>query len=143
MNDEAPPLGSVYGLVVEPEPDPRFGPENAVGRDRLEFALYLKLQSVAYGPDALQRTEALALECSNRLAARMASISDPNDLARMMANDYEFKAIIVLVAALRNTAGAAECGYRWRLVPRGRVDHDALAVEVAASRARVNRWLAI
>jgi hypothetical protein len=135
MNDEVVPLGDVMRLVVDPEPDPRFGPENVLGRDRLEFALYARLQSVAAGTDALERVAALARAGADRLSRKTTAEFRTSE-------EYEDLACIILATALKSTAGEGQFGYRWRVVLRERVDHDALAVEVAASRARVNRWLA-
>jgi hypothetical protein len=144
MTDEAPPLGSVMRLLVDPEPDPRFGPENALGRDRLEFELYAKLQSVAAGNGALGQVAELARAGADRLAAKAEAARDGRSAAQMMTtDDFEVLACTVLAAALRRTEGEAIFGFRWRVVPRERVDHDALAVEVAASRARVRRWFSI
>ncbi len=143
MTDEAPPLGSVMRLLVEPDPDPRFGPENPLGRDRLEFELYAKMQTVAAGDGAMSQVSDLARAGAERLAAKASAARDGSAAQLMVTDDFEVLACTVLAAALRNSAGEAIFGYRWRVVPRARVDHDALAVEIAASRARVRRWFPV
>jgi hypothetical protein len=129
MTDEAPPLGDALRLIVEPEPDPQYGPVDEKLRDWLEVAVYERLlRTIPAGFDVVSMIDAIAAENKDR-------IQQGGQL------DFEMVANSVLKRGLDPT-GCAVFGFRWRLVPRVPGD-PTLAVESAASRGRKNRWLAI
>jgi hypothetical protein len=147
-------LGAMVRLVVEPEPDPRYGPEDLMKRDWLEFEVYRKMQSVTVRqippvseaalvkaivgiPDQMDLTVQEILAQLRKIASGE-SAAPEGSVANML---IDMQACSVVATALRQREeGDAVYGFRWRLVWRAKVDDDALTVEIASSRARLRRW---
>jgi hypothetical protein len=147
-------LGAMVRLVVEPELDPRYGPEKPMERDWLEFEIYRKMKSVivrqsppineaalvrAIGwiPDQMD-LEVQRILAELRRVASGESVPPEGSVAKTL---IEMQACSVIATALRQREeGDAVYGFRWRLVWRAKVDDDALTVEIASSTARIRRW---